>query len=324
MKKIIKSLAIVLMSTVFIGGCSSITKSSDAVNNNTEGTTENANAGDVTFVDALGHSVTVNNPKNTIVCMGSFAQTWTLAGGQLTAVTQDAIDEKREGIPEDVMNLGDLHNPSAETIISLNPDFVIMSSKISGQVDLYDTLKAANINVAYFNVETFDDYLIMLGICTDITGRADLYEENGLDVKRKIDETIALCEGKESPTVLFIRAYSSGAKAKDSTSMTGHMLADLGCTNIADLQPSLLEDLSMEEIIKQDPDFIFVTTMGSSEQAAIDYLKEEVESNAAWSELSAVKNGKYIILEKALFHYKPNARWSESYEILENYLYPEE
>ncbi|MPN14844.1 hypothetical protein SDC9_162173 [bioreactor metagenome] len=198
-----------------------------------------------------------------------------------------------------------------------------MSANIKEQVDLYDTLKAANINVAYFNVETFEDYLNMLSLFTDITGREDLYKENGLDVKEKIDGTIASCKGKESPTVLFIRAFSTGAKAKDSTSMTGHMLAELGCTNIVDLQPSLLEDLSMEEIIKQDPDFIFVTTMGSSDEAAIDYMKSEIESNPAWNELSAVKNGRYIILDKALFHYKPNARWSESYEILANYLYPE-
>ena len=124
--------------------------------------------------------------------------------------------------------------------------------------------------------------------------------------------------------MLYIRAFSTGAKAKDSTSMTGKMLADLGATNIADLQPSLLEDLSMEEIIKQDPDFIFVTTMGSSEEAAIEYLKTEVESNPAWNELSAVKNGRYIVLDKALFHYKPNARWGESYEILADCLYGEE
>jgi len=28
------------------------------------------------------------------------------------------------------------------------------------------------------------------------------------------------------------------------------------------------------------------------------------------------------VLNKELFHYKPNARWGESYEILANILYP--
>jgi len=320
MKKTVKILAIALFSVVLLGGCSSASKTENTA---TETTNESTVSGEVTFTDALGHQVTVNNPKAVVICMGSFAQTWVLAGGELAAVTQDAFDEQREGISEDVFNLGEMQSPSAETIISVNPDFVIMSANISGHVDLYDTLKAANINVAYFDVNTFDDYLNMLNICTDITGRKDLYDKNGLEVKKKIDEIVASCKGKESPKVLFIRAYSTGAKAKDSTSTTGHMLADLGCINISDLQPSLLEDLSMEEIIKQDPDFIFVTTMGTSEQAAIDYMKSEVESNPAWSELTAVKNGRYIILDRELFHYKPNARWSESYEVLANYLYSE-
>lgn len=322
MKRKIRTLSIILTAAVLLGGCTA-TQNSNENKNASVSSNGSENAVDVTFTDAIGNTVTVSNPKTTIMCMGSFAETWILAGGELAAVTQDAFDEKREGISSDVFNLGSLHNPSAESIISLNPDFVVMSANISDHVDMYDTLKSAGINVAYFDVETFDDYLNMLNIFTDITGRKDLYKENGTDIKDKIDSIISSCEDKQSPTVLFIRAFSTGAKAKDSSSMTGHMLEDLGAANIADLQPSLLEDLSMEEVIKQDPDFIFVTTMGSSDEAAIEYMKTEVESNPAWSELSAVKNGRYIILDKNLFHYKPNARWSESYEILADYLYPE-
>ena len=47
----------------------------------------------VTFEDALGHKVTVDNPKRVAVCMGSFAEVWLLAGGELDCVTQDAYDE---------------------------------------------------------------------------------------------------------------------------------------------------------------------------------------------------------------------------------------
>ena len=59
--------------------------------------------------------------------------------------------------------------------------------------------------------------------------------------------------------------------------------------NLADDYPSLLEELSMEEIIARDPDYIFVTIMGSSTQKAMDALAESLQSNPAWEELSAVK-----------------------------------
>ena len=42
------------------------------------------------------------------------------------------------------------------------------------------------ITVAYFDVDNFEDYLNLLKICTDITGRADLYEANGTAVADEI------------------------------------------------------------------------------------------------------------------------------------------
>ena len=78
----------------------------------------------------------------------------------------------------------------------------------------------------------------------------------------------------------------------------------------------------MEQIIKEDPRYIFVLTMGD-EQAAVDYMGQNVESDPAWSSLTAVKEGRYLFLPQELFHYKPNERWDESYEYLAKIIYPE-
>ena len=121
--------------------------------------------------------------------------------------------------------------------------------------------------------------------------------------------------------MLLIRAFSSGIKAKTDDELAGAILKDLGAHNIADDHPSMLEDLSMEEVIAADPAYIFVTTMGD-EQKALDYLNGLTEENPAWSELTAVKEGRYIVLPKDLFHYKPNNRWGESYQYLGEILYP--
>lgn len=146
---------------------------------------------------------------------------------------------------------------------------------------------------AYFDVETFDDYLRVLKVFTGITGREDLYQQNGADVQARVEAAIARKEGHEAPTVLFLRAYSTGVRAKGSDNMTGEMLKDLGCINIADSEDSLLEDLSLEVILEQDPDFIFVTTMGASEEAAMASLDELLLSNPAWASLTAVPGGAF-------------------------------
>ena len=53
------------------------------------------------------------------------------------------------------------------------------------------------------------------------------------------------------------------------------------------------------------------------------YMEETFGSNPAWAGLSAVQNGRYVLLPRELFHYKPNARWGESYAYLAKILYPD-
>lgn len=276
------------------------------------------------FQDDLGYTVCVRSADRVAAIGGSNAETWLLAGGTLAALTEDAYSERGIEPREDVTNLGTVRSPDIETMILLDIDFVILNAKIAEHVALRSALESAGMTTAYFEVETFDDYLEMLGLCTDMTGRKDLYEKNGLAVWEQIDEVLAGVKGKAAPSVLFLRAYSTGITVKGSDSMTGAMLKDLGCRNIADSDTGLLENLSMEAIIQEDPDFILVTTQGASPEAAQKELEETLQSNPAWKELSAVKNGNYHLLPQNLFHYKPNDRWGESYEMLAEILYGKE
>ncbi len=288
------------------------------------GTASNSQSSDgVEFNDALGHSVRIAESGRVVAASGSFAQVWLLAGGTLTGTTEDAFKDDPH-INEEVADIGSLHAPSLEAIIALNPQLVILSADISGHAVLYDQLTAANITAAYFSVETFDDYLNMLKICTDITGRNDLYEQNGLSIRENVRKIVANTEGKPSPRILLLRAGAGKVTARNSDTMAGAMLRDMGCSNIADSETGLLDNLSLEVIIQQDPDFIFVTTMGDSEEKAQKALQDTLLSNPAWADLSAVKGNRYIALPKDLFHQKPNNRWDEAYEKLWEILYEKE
>ena len=188
-----------------------------------------------------------------------------------------------------------------------------------------EILEAAEIPVAYFDIDHFEDYLQMLSICTDITGRKDLYEKNGLAVQRKIDavRTGVSEHGltDQERTVLLLRASSGFVKAKGSTgTILGEMLQDLDCINIADSDALLLENLSVESVIRQNPQHIFVVTMGNDTEKALDNLEQMLTQNPAWGTLDAVQNGRLHVMERKMFNIKPNARWAESYEILSEIL----
>ena len=275
------------------------------------------------FIDSINNTVNLKDkPQRVVSLVGSYAETWILAGGNLIGVTDDVISERKMDLASGTNIVGTIKEPNVEEIIALSPDFVLLSPDIESHVKISETLKSSNIPFAFFKVEHFDDYLNMLKVCTDITSNKELYEKNGLAVQRQIEDIFAKIDQKNNPKILFMRAFSSGAKAKNDDNMACRILSDLGSVNIASKHKSLLEDLSMEEIIEEDPDYIFVVTMGDSEEA-LKTLKNGIQKNPAWSDLSAVKNDRYIVLPKELFHFKPNARWGESYEYIAKILYPD-
>ena len=277
----------------------------------------------VTFTDALGHEAVIASWDRVVSLYGSFAETWLLAGGDLVGTTSDALEERQLDLGEDTAVVGTVKAPNLEAIIAAEPDFVILASDIAGQAELHQALTDAAIPHAYFRTDTFDEYLSMLELFCSMTGRQDLYRQNGLEVQAQIQHVLDAVAGQPQPTALLIRAYSSGARAKGDDNLAGVILRDLGADNLVTRHESLLEDLSLEEIIAADPDFILVTTMGASDEAAMAYMADTFESNPAWAGLSAVQNGRYVLLPRELFHYKPNARWGESYVYLAKILYPD-
>lgn len=279
----------------------------------------------LTFTDDLDREVTVPvQPQRVAVLLGSYADVWCLAGGQdtLVAAASDAWEDFDLNLGDEVANLGSLMEPNLEELIAAQPDLVIASSNTTSNVELLPSLEQLGVPVAYFGVNSFNDYLHMLDLCTQITGHTENYQTYGLDVQAQVDKAKEQNDGS-APTVLLLRSASTSCKVKNSKgTVLGEILADLGAVNIADSDKSLLEDLSMERIIADDPDFIFVVFQGSDQAAAQKTLDAALTSNPAWDTLSAVQNGNFYLMEKELYHLKPNDRWGEAYQKVADILYP--
>ena len=279
----------------------------------------------VVFTDALGREVTIEKePQRVAALIGSFADVWQLSGGTVCATAEDAWDDLGLELG-DAVSLGGAHSPSLETLLSTEPDLVIASASTSSNVEMREALENAGITVAYFDVDCFEDYLNMLDICTDMTGRKDLYEQNGTRIAEQIEAIREECAAadltEKERTVLLLRAASTSVKAKNSEgTILGEMLKDLGCINIADSDETLLENLSVESVIRQEPYRIFVVTMGNDTEKAMDNLSRMMEENPTWGTLEAIRENRLYVMDRKLFNNKPNAKWAESYEKLSEIL----
>ena len=277
------------------------------------------------FTDDLGQEVTAAAPQRVAALTGSFADIWCLAGGHdsLVATAHDTWTSFDLDLDSTVADLGAITSPSLETLLAAQPDLVLASCNTDADLALADTLAQAGIPTAYFDIQCLDDYLRMLDICTQLTGHTENYALYGTAVRQQADQAIARQDGS-APTVLCVRATSAGCKIKGSRDyLLGEMLADLGCVNVAD-GSSLLEELSLEQIILRDPDYIFAVVQGSDPTDAQAVLDAALLSNPAWDQLRAVREGRFYTLDQALYNLKPNARWGQAYEELADILYPAE
>lgn len=276
----------------------------------------------VALRDVNGSTVRIRPESRLVFGEASLAECWLLAGGMPVGVPLDAIEERALPLAADTAAVGTVKSPDLEKIAALEPDYVVLSADLSAHAQLKDSLEQMGIPCGYFRLDSFEDYRELMAQFCAVTGRADLYEENVLSVEMGIAALRDKLPEAPGLSALLLRAYSTGMKAKTDDNPAGKILKDFGLENPAESNPSLLEELSIEKIILDDPDYIFVMTMGSETEAR-EYLRANVESDPAWSGLSAVKNGRYIILPQELFHYKPNDRWDDSYEYLAKIIYPD-
>lgn len=329
MKKMFKTTAAFLFaSCLFAAGCSaapsaSISSGMSELDKETSEAVSQIDEERVTFTDDLGQEITMKRPKRTAALIGSFADEWIEAGGEdsLVAAAHDTFTSFDSANPDEVADLGEVKAINVEQLIASEPDFVIASAKNESQKDLKNQLDQAGIPVAYFDVSDFDDYLRTMKIFTDLTGDEEAYAKYGISQQEAIDEAIAQRADADPLRVLYIRATGSSIKSKNSKgSVLGEMLEDLHTENIADSDESILEDLSAEAILKEDPDAIFIVYQGSDDTKARQNLDSSLMSKEAWNELSAVKNGQVYVMDQKLYNLKPNSEWAKAYQDLADLL----
>ena len=280
------------------------------------------------FTDSAGVDISLQKkPEKVAVLFSSFAEIWELAGGTVAISVGESAERgfTKEDIP--IVDGGAGKTINTELLLSNQPDFVICSADIAAQKETASLLIAQGIPAAQFRVESFEDYLQVLKICTDITGNQQAYQTYGEAIQAQVAAVLETAKSYGSETqkkILFVRAGSGYNSTKAKTAEDNfvcQMLNELGTYNIAENAPILLDGLSFEEILTEDPEYIFFSFMGK-EEAAKAYV-ESLLKEASWKSLTAVKNANYTFLPKELFHFKPNARWAEAYQYLLELLYPD-
>ena len=209
-------------------------------------------------------------------------------GAENTLVGVDAFSEV--DFPVEVI---DAYTVTAEELVPLNPDVVIIAFDFNGIVE---GLEAQEINYVLLPpARNLDDVYAQITNIGEMVNKKSEASSTIRDMKLEINRIINNSNYQDI-TVYHEIGYSYGIYSVNSESLIGEIYNLLGVTNIANSEEdpygSGYPALSEEMVIESNPDFIVV---GHS-----DYLNKDLSIRDGWGDISAVQNSRVFFLDDTL------------------------
>ena len=290
----------------------------------------------MTFTDDTGReSVTVKKrPKKVAVFYSSYASMYDELGGKIDLIIggDNAVEvykfQRGKDITEGknvIVTSPSGKNWDVEKIIAEKPDLIICAMTSNGYGTIEEAAKAAGIDLIGISFNGVRDYAKWAYIYTSLNDNQEAFDNVALKTIEgvsKIIEEVPIRDHK--PQVISIMPVAKGIKGNYTQSDLGTILQDLGTQNRLGGEvkkgASPRVDISIEDIVKMNPEYIFIQCMNSE-----DYARESVEkylsSTDAWAKVDAVANGHVYYLPRGLFHNKPNSKYVDAYQMIFDYLY---
>ena len=220
---------------------------------------------------------------------------------------------------KNVPEVGFVFNINMESLVALRPDLVLAGR--NQHEKFVPLLESNKINVIEFDAKTYDEVKQTVKVLGDIYGNQDKAKAENALLDKEI-EGIKAKLPKEKKRIVIMHATASSVTVEGSRSIAGCVSDILGFENVAAAALKGKSDktpYSMESLVGQNPDLIFITSMGKAEEIE-NRLRKDFKKNPAWNSLSAVKNKRYHPLTPEKFMFKPNNRWADSYRYLGEFL----
>lgn len=210
--------------------------------------------------------------------------------------------------------VGSLREPSLEKLVSVKPDIVFITTISSEQVS---ALRQAGLTVYCVDSPNLSEIYDDITILGKITGATEAAAELVRTMQEKVaavEEKVAqIPEGKRRK--VFCEVWPDPLMTAGPGSFIHDLIGIAGGINIASDTGTAWPQFSVETLVQRDPDVI-VTTFEET-------LKDlQNGGRAAWSSLSAVRNGRVVLVDQNLIS-RPGPRIVQGLEQLCRIIYPE-
>ncbi|MCR4823163.1 MAG: ABC transporter substrate-binding protein [Treponema sp.] len=196
-----------------------------------------------------------------------------------------------------------------EELLKLKPDVAFYNATNQEERQVFENAGIPAVGFAvnlsgYNSVETYADWISLLGEIFGDTGRASKIIEEGRSVQNKILERVNKLDETQKPKVLILFNYDdSNMTAGGSNFFSQYWIETAGGINVArDFKGQ--GKINMEQVYQWNPDIIFITNF--SPRLAEDLLENKIEGSD-WSLVKAVKEGKVYKFPLGMYRWFPPA-----------------
>ena len=298
MKKLLLGSIALVMIVLALAGCGKTTSSSSA-------TTK-----DLTY-NGQTYTVPKDPQKIAVLSNSVLSMLYAVDGKAISRVsTTDALPPEIEALPV----LGQTANINMEQLLGLNPDLVL---GLEAQHKKYESqLQSSKIPTVLINYDGIKDNVPLIKFLGALTNHEDKANALANTYESNINKVKDSVKAQQPARVAVLRATGKGVTAETDAAITASMVKDLGMTNVVSthLDKTTTDKTvpySLETLAADDPDIIFVVTMGKEEEIT-KAMKKAMTDNPAWANLKAVQNNRVIYLPSKLFLLNPGLQTPEA------------
>lgn len=242
----------------------------------------------VVLTDMAGREVSIEAVPERIVS-GYYISTSTLIALGLSdkLVGIEAKADKRPiyqlSAPEliELPNVGTAKEFNLEGCLALEPDLVILPLKLKSAAQ---TLEELGIPVLLVNPESQEQLMEMIALLGDATGTAHRAGELADYIQAQQAALAELLADADAPTV-YLGGNSALLSTAGQAMYQSDMIVRAGGVNVAaEIQDTYWVDISYEQLLAWDPDYIILASDAS-------YTAQDVLADENLKDCTAVKNG---------------------------------
>jgi len=259
--------------------------------------------------DDFGDTLTLRAPPRRIVSLNPATTELFFALGAGDRLVGRTHFDLYPPAAQAVQDLGSAIPPNVESVLGVRPDLVMLYASNSNR-DAATRLHAAGVPTLTLRIDHIADFrraVEILGRVLGDTVRATVVADS---VRRTLERVQTAMQGKPRLTA-FWKAWDSPVIAIGGGSFLSELVEIAGGKNIYGDDPRPAFDVTIEDVVRRDPDVVFAGPESS----------ERMRTAPAWRALRAVREGHILIVDTMLVG-RPGVRLGEAAVSLARLLHP--